>query len=150
MFAPTTPLQTRISEIALRVLPKLLELRPTHFRVRLGAALVDRRGSILTLGFNQTKTHPRAAEWHKRANRPHQCTTIHAEMDCLMNAERLGIDTRGKSLIVSRIKFLESNNRTNVTLGLALPCPSCYICLSEFGVARTYFTTDDLNLGELR
>ena len=56
----------------------------------------------------------------------------------------------GKTLVISRIKFLESNNKNSVTLGLALPCPSCYLCLGDFGITRTYFTTDASNLGELR
>ena len=117
-------------DIALNVLPRLLAHRPMVHRARLGAALVGRRGAILSVGFNRAKTHPKAAHWHAKAGRSY-CTSIHAEMDVAIGVG----DVSGAVLVVSR-------TLQDGSLGLALPCPSCFCMLSETRIAnRIVFTT---------
>lgn len=122
--------------------------RPRVHKARVCAALVSRKGLVVSVGFNQMKTHPRAAHWHRLALRPFECVHIHAEMDALLRAQGEGFKGFSSStLYVARSVKTQSGEKKN---GLALPCPSCVYAIQEYNVPRVVFTTNSQTLGELR
>ena len=135
-----------LQDICLSTIPKLLEHRPTVFKARLGAALVDRRGRIVCVGFNNKRTHPRAASWHAKGGRPY-CTTLHAEMDCLLRAERESLCIPDLTLVVSRTR--KKGPRLGFETCLALPCAGCTHAIVDLKVKRVVFSVDEMKTGEL-
>jgi len=136
----------RERRLVLGVLPELLALRPSVYRARVGAVLCDRRGNVLSIGFNQHRTHPKAARWHTKGGRPF-CCTVHAEMDVLIRNPG-ATKTSGVFLGVSRVR------RIGPGLGfetcLALPCAGCMVAIGDVGVKRVLFSTSNDTTGELR
>ena len=94
----------------------------SNLKFKIGAALV-RRGRLLCVGHNQTKTHPRYG-----SKSPYH--TLHAEGDCLWSADKLGISTIGCTLYVYRRNNLNSK-----------PCPDCLKLIQLCGIRKVIYTT---------
>lgn len=99
-------------------------------------ALVVSKNQVLSVGYNQPKTHPISAETAQQE--------LHAEMHAIL---RCG-SPQGADVIVARC-------RPSGKPGLAKPCHICEGILRRFGVRRVYYTmnsesVDDLQLGEMR
>ena len=86
-------------------------------------ALVVKRSAVLSVGYNQPKTHP--------ISRGTPMEQLHAEMDALL---RCG-STEGVDVIVVRSK-------PSGKPGLAKPCEVCENILRRFGVRRVFYTID--------
>lgn len=106
----------------------------THEGYRVGALIVDRRGSILSYGFNSyVKTHPRMVynkfynEWQ---------IFVHAEADALYS---MGYKTEPYAMIVCRLS--KANELMN-----AKPCIGCYSEIRQSAIKRVYYTNQE---GEL-
>ena len=99
-------------------------------------ALVVYKNQVLSVGYNQPKTHPIST------GTPQQ--QLHAEMHALL---RCG-STEGADVIVARCK-------PSGKPGLAKPCEICEGILRRFGIRRVFYTTncetpDDIQLEEMR
>jgi len=99
-------------------------------------ALVVNKNQVLSIGYNQPKTHP-ISEGTPQSH-------LHAEMDALL---RCGAPA-GADVIVARSK-------PSGKPGLAKPCEICQTILGEFGVRRVFYTVncetpDDIQLEEMK
>lgn len=98
-------------------------------------ALVVSKNKVLSIGYNQPKTHPISIET------PMQM--LHAELDALVRCA--DDDAEGAEVVVVRLK---SSGRP----GLSKPCGVCQKVLRRFGVRRVLYTTnsEDPNNPELK
>lgn len=93
-------------------------------KFKVGACLV-RRGRILAVGNNSSKTHPL---FGSKKN----FMTMHAEGAVLYNAKKLGISTKGAIMIVYRRNWLNSK-----------PCESCQKLIEKAGIKKVYYTNNE-------
>lgn len=85
-------------------------------------ALVVSKNRVLSVGYNQPKTHPISSDTAQQQ--------LHAEMDALLRCSD-GAD--GAEIIVTRVK-------PSGKPGLAKPCDVCQGILRRFGVRRVFYT----------
>jgi deoxycytidylate deaminase len=90
-------------------------------KFKIGSALV-KRGRILAVGNNSRKTHPKYGS-------KKEYMTLHAEGSVIYNANKLGIDTKGCTIIVYRRGGLNSK-----------PCPSCQKLIEKAGITKVIYT----------
>lgn len=88
-------------------------------------ALVVSKNRVLSVGYNQPKTHPISSDTAQQQ--------LHAEMDALLRCSET--DAGGAEIIVVRTK-------PSGKPGLAKPCEVCQGILRRFGVRRVFFTID--------
>lgn len=93
----------------------------THQRHHLGAVIVS-GGRVLSVGFNQQKSHP-AGRFVGR----------HAEVVAIQCCDH---DLHGAVLYTYR-------ERRDGTLGLARPCPDCLRIIREKGIKKIVYSTND-------
>lgn len=86
-------------------------------------ALVVSKNQVLSVGYNQPKTHPISSDTAQQQ--------LHAEMDALLRCENV----EGAEIIVVRTK-------PSGKPGLAKPCDICQGILRRFGVRRVFYTID--------
>lgn len=110
--------------------PRLKRLNDLAIReaLRSGAkkkhgAIIFKNKRIISLGFNQLKTHPKCKQ---------EYPYLHAEEDALMRA---GEYAKGADLFVVRLTF--------DGLGMSRPCCVCTKILQEKGIRNIYYSTDD-------
>lgn len=89
------------------------------------ACILKRGRSIVRIGTNSKKTHPRFGRQFKSG--PKEVHTLHAEMDVLRFAQP------GDDLIVLRFK-------ADGTLSMARPCECCQHHIKEAGIRRVHFS----------
>lgn len=99
-------------------------------------ALVVSKNKVLSVGYNQPKTHPISAD--------SKMQQLHAEMHALLKCG----DADGADVVVARSK-------PSGKPGLAKPCDVCREILRRFGVRKVFYTTDsetpdDIQLEEMR
>lgn len=90
---------------------------------RVYAVVIDKRGNVLSEGFNQyTKTHPKQAFHANRVGLPKKIT-LHAEISALVRIRK------GKpyKIFVARV---DARGRPK----LAKPCPVCYDAIVHAGI----------------
>lgn len=105
-------------------LAKKLSLKSTHPQFKLGCVLV-KRNAIVSLGFNQIKTHPKSVF--------HPFNQLHAELDAILTADKR--ELQGSTLYIYR-------QHANGTLAISRPCKYCRAALVSVGVKKVYFTDD--------
>ena len=107
--------------------------RPPVFRARIAAILCDKRGRIVSVGFNQTKTKPLAKRYNPLSG------YLHAEMDAILRARREGFTawTRA-SLYVARAKQEAKGGIYHI--GNAMPCPGCARLIKDVGITSVIHT----------
>lgn len=100
------------------------------------AACIVYKGDIVSLGWNQKKTHPFQLQYAKN----NQAIYLHAEIDCIKNSiKTLSLDElRKSSLFVLRAK-------ADLSPGLAMPCEGCMRCIANFNIKECYYTTGNKN-----
>lgn len=103
---------------------------------RLAAAILY-RNRIISIGFNQMKSHPFAAEYCKNPD----AIFLHAETDAIFKAKKkLTEKEMSKStLVVVRVK---SDARGNKIFGIAKPCFGCESCISDYNIKTLIYTLD--------
>lgn len=94
----------------------------THKKHRLGAVVVD-KGHPISVGCNQSKTHP---------NAPY--TGLHAEIQAIKTSGRKSLD--GCSIFVYR-------RRRDGKIGMARPCPHCMKEIKEMGIRWVYYSVPE-------
>lgn len=98
---------------------------------RVGAAIFKGK-SLISLGWNSTKTHPSSTTRYN---------AHHAEFDCLMGNYKH--DLVGASIFVARIT-------KGGHLGIAKPCPSCEAVIRAAGIKKVYYTNNAGSVDKLR
>ena len=88
---------------------------------RVGAALFS-GPRLLSLGFNQHKSHPRS-----------NCFTRHAEFNSLIGNKRTRQDYRNLTLYVARL------TRTD-KISLSRPCVACQKVIKDAGIKNVFYT----------
>lgn len=96
----------------------------SDLKFKVGACLI-KRGRILAVGNNKRKTHP---FYGSKAG----YMTLHAEGDLLYNCQKLGIDTKGATIIVYRKNGLN-----------AKPCPACEKLIKKAGIKEVHYTNHE-------
>jgi len=107
--------------------------RNGYGKFRLGAAIYDKKGKLISKGYNKRKTHPKFGAGYY--------TRLHAEGDALLKALKSNEDIVGGYCVVYR-------NKGN----LAKPCKCCESMLRESGISEVYYTygnKDNLKYMEL-
>jgi deoxycytidylate deaminase len=92
-----------------------------HGKFQLGAAIYDKKGRLISVGWNKPKTHPKYGSFIYK--------TIHAEGDALIKALKTRQSLKGAYIVVYR----KRGNR-------AKPCPCCEAMLREAGIEKVYYT----------
>jgi len=100
-------------------------------KYRLGAAIYDKKGRLISIGWNKQKTHPKFGSFIY--NR------IHAEGDALLKALKKKSSLKGSYIVVYR----ERGN-------LAKPCSCCEGMLREAGIEKVYYTNGSNTLKEMQ
>lgn len=87
-------------------------------------ALVVKRNRVISVGYNNPKTHPLAKTKMRQ---------LHAELDAIIGctAEQLN----GAELVVVRA-------RRDRKIGMAKPCPACHTFIKRMGIKKVYYTID--------
>lgn len=103
-------------------------------RARLAAAIVY-KGKIVSIGFNQLKTHPFAAKYGKNAD----AIYLHAEHDAINKAKRRlnEVELKKSTLVIVRVK---AENDGKITFGIAKPCAGCAQCISDHKIGTVVYT----------
>lgn len=86
-------------------------------------ALVVSKNRVLSVGYNQPKTHTISAETPMQQ--------LHAELDAIVRCQ----DTEGSEVIVARIK-------PSGKPGLAKPCEICEKIMRRFGIRKVFYTVN--------
>jgi deoxycytidylate deaminase len=94
------------------------------YKIRVGALLYS-KGRPISVGYNQSKTHPRFSTPLKR--------TLHAEMHAIVSSGRDRLD--GATIMVYREK-------KNGDIAMARPCENCLAVLRSMGVRTMVFSID--------
>lgn len=98
-----------------------LEAGKSRLKFKIGAAIVDKKGRILAVGHNSTKTHP-----HFGSKAPWK--TMHAEGNVLYSCAKLGINPAGMTMIIYRKG------------GLCKPCPDCQKLIERYKIKKVIYT----------
>lgn len=93
---------------------------------KVGAVILDKRGRIISTGFNKQKTHPLQAKYA-----PPEKQFLHAEIAALVAARK-----DGHTIVVAR-------RRKDGHVGLAKPCPICAMAIADAGIKEVVYTVDD-------
>ena len=103
----------------------------SHKGYRLACIITDKRGRILSTGFNSySKTHPKQAYFAKKYGR-HARIFLHAEMSALI---------RVKHGIPHHIYIARVDKKGNPRL--AKPCPICYSAIRDSEIKKITYTND--------
>ena len=115
-----------------KVLEKVATAVEPVSSARVAAAVVI-KNSIVSIGFNQWKTHPFQAKFSKNGNAIH----LHAENHALVNALRsIPVEHLEKaSIYVCRVK---ADNQW----GLSKPCPGCMRAIASLNVKSVFYTEE--------
>lgn len=117
----------------LQLLFNICVKRPPVFRARMAAAVVDKRGRIVSIGLNLKKTNPLAKRYNPLSG------YLHAEMDAILRARREGFtDWTRASLYVARAKQEAKGGIYHI--GNAMPCPGCAGLIRDFKIGKVIHT----------
>ena len=124
-----------VSDRVERTLVSMALATDSRWRV---ACVLLRKGRIVVRSTNVSgKTHPVQSRLADRVGQPYR-VSLHAELRALLNPKSSSCDT----LVVGRV------NRQG-ELCLARPCPVCQLAISESGIRRIYYSTDNGTWSEL-
>ena len=88
---------------------------------KLGAIIRDKKGRVVAWGYNKYKTHTSLGSGYNK--------TLHAEMDALYTAKKLGVDVKNMTMLVFRY-----NNC------ISKPCKDCLSKLEMHGIKTVYYS----------
>ena len=105
---------------------------PVVARAKVAAALVNRRGQLVSLAHNQYKTHPLQARFSYRPG----AIYLHAEIACIAQflRSRPMAGLQNHTLLVAR-------TWKDGTPALAKPCSGCQAAIAAFNIGDTQWTT---------
>ena len=97
------------------------------------------QGSIIGMGCNYNKTHPRQKIYNRYridGRSDSFLPKIHAEINCLNSIRNLDIN-------FSKVKLYIYRTRNDQEYGMSRPCPSCMAALTDLGIKHIYYTTNN-------
>lgn len=98
-------------------------------RCKIGCIITNRRGKIISQGFNRLKTHPMQFEYAKRYGIEEKIY-LHAEMAALIKCRE-----QPYSMYIGRVMH-------NTSIGMCKPCPICQMAIKEAGVKYVMYTDE--------
>lgn len=101
----------------------------TDFQHRIGCVVLDKKGRVISSGYNMRKTHPLQYKHARHYNE--EAIFLHAEIAALVKCRR-----EPHAILVGRI--LRSGD-----VALAKPCPICMSAIEEAGIKEIQYTTND-------
>jgi deoxycytidylate deaminase len=106
---------------------------------RIAAAIVY-KNDIISVGYNQKKSHPFQRKFARHAD----CIFLHAETDAIKNTLKLyDPDILSKStLYVSRVRCVSSFDKSLI-LGLARPCSGCQRAIATFDIKNVIYSNNE-------
>jgi len=107
-----------------------IAMQSTYLKHRVGCLITDKRGRVISTGFNKRATHPLQKYYAGKAHTPERCY-IHAEIMAIARAARS--TSCPYAIFVAR---LTKGGRT----GLARPCPICMLAICEMGIKEIHYT----------
>jgi len=110
-------------------LAKKMSRHSTHRQFRIGCVIV-KGNNIISLGFNQKKTHSKAPGPYKQ---------LHAEIAALIAGERKDLN---------KCHAYTFREHKNGTLAMSKPCESCQMALQKAGITAIFYT-DETSYKEL-
>lgn len=113
-----------------------MSLTTDAFRAKVGAVIV-RKNELVSVGYNQAKTHPLAAKFSKHPD----AIYIHAELAAIIQATRFisSQDWGHTTLYVYRTKY---ENGVEIQ-GLAKPCAGCTAAIAYCGIGKVVYTLNN-------
>lgn len=105
----------------------------TYHRVKIGA-VITQGNRVLSKGANLSTSHPVQAYWDRLTNRRAPAHNMHAEMNALVRAKRLGESLEGATIYIAR---LDRNNQLNQ----CRPCDACMAAIEDAGIHTIVHTT---------
>lgn len=113
------------------------DLKPVA-RARVVAALAYK--NIIVIGSNTYKTDP----FHVKYSNNKAAICLHAETQTIKNGSKLLTtkELRYSKLYILRLKY-PSGTKTKLGYGLALPCEACQRAITEHGIRKVFYTTDN-------
>jgi deoxycytidylate deaminase len=99
------------------------------------ACILKRGKTIVRIGTNSKKTHPRFGRFFKSG--PKEVHTLHAEMDVLRFSKP------GDDIIVLRF-------RANGSLAMSKPCECCQRHISKSGIRRVHYSDTSGDIVRMR
>ena len=106
---------------------KKASLKSTHHQHKIGCVVVY-KNKIISVGFNQLKTHPESTHPYK---------SIHAEFDAIYRCD-------SRFLSDSDIYVYREDKKGN--LAIAKPCKYCDLLIRQTGIRNVFYTHSFLNL----
>ena len=104
-------------------------LRSEYTTYKVGAAIYNKRGSLLSVGFNKQKTHVRQAKWAFEVGQPLR-QFLHAEIDALIKCRH----GDPHSIVIVRL--------TSKGLAMAKPCAVCQRALLETSIVKIFYSNE--------
>lgn len=101
-------------------LARVMSYHSEHPKYKMGA-VISYKGTVVGVGFNKCKTHPRSKSY-----------TIHAELSAIINSKG---DCLGCDIYVFRGKY-------NGGYAMAHPCRACMELIREAGIRTIYYTDE--------
>jgi deoxycytidylate deaminase len=105
-------------------------LKSEYTSHKVGAAIYNKKGALLSVGWNKQKTHVKQAKWAFEVGQPLR-QFLHAEIDALIKC-RYG---KPHTLVVIRI--------ANTGLAIAKPCAVCARAIFDEGIKKIYWTNSE-------
>jgi deoxycytidylate deaminase len=105
-------------------------LKSEYDSYKVGAAIYNRRGKLLSVGWNKRKTHVKQAMWAFMVGQPLR-QFLHAEIDALIKCRRGDPHT----IVVVRI--------TSTGLAMAKPCAVCARAIFDRDIKKIYWTNSE-------
>ena len=121
-LSPATSRYTKFVKVALDLAAAAHRDADCYYQL---CALVVKKKRVLSVGYNNPKTHPLAKTKMKQ---------LHAEMDAIIRCTPEQLD--GAELIVVRA-------RRDRKVGMAKPCKACHSFITSVGIKRVYYTLDN-------
>lgn len=103
---------------------KVASQKSVHHTAKIGAVVV-KRGNIISIGFNQLKTHTKSLHPH---------FMIHAEFDSIIGCSKE--DLENSDIYVYR-------EHKDGSLACSKPCESCQRLIVSAGIKNVYYTDND-------
>lgn len=101
------------------------------------AAGVVKKKQLITIGYNQLKSHPLQSQFGKNFD----SVFLHAEIDAIRKSLRL-LNTSELSDCVLYVLRVKRDPNGNWIRGMSKPCAGCYKAINNYGIKRVYYTTD--------
>lgn len=119
---------------------------PGHISYR-HCAVIVKGGSIVSIGFNQSKTNSFVEHYTSITRGPREyCVSTHAEMHAVIQA-RGNTDLTGCKMYVARINY---KHNATMNCGISRPCPICQNVMNSYGIKKALYTIDDFNYGVMK